>query len=118
MHGFFLLPLVGVWAIIFYRLRGVPAVALWTLAGLVVFFAGWQWLWNDVAVFWTQLRAGTVSSSGFARLPHTFSRLTAYLSSSLDRQAIYVTYLGRSLRDTELPWHYPWVLFGVTVPIG
>ncbi len=29
-----------------------------------------------------------------------------------------VQYFGRVIADRDLPWHYPWFYFAVTVPIG
>jgi hypothetical protein len=80
--------------VVFYRVRSVLALLIWVLSGVAIFFAGWPFLWA-----------------------HT-SRVVAYLSSSVAREAIYVLYWGREYRDSEVPWHYPWVLFAVTVPIG
>lgn len=94
MHGLFLVPLVGLWAVACYRVRSVVALTLWCVSGVAIFFAGWPFLWGHL------------------------NRLLAYLGSSVAREAIYVLYLGREYRDTELPWHYPWVLFAVTVPVG
>lgn len=30
----------------------------------------------------------------------------------------YVLYLGEHIRGQEMPWHYPFVMFGVTTPVG
>ena len=42
----------------------------------------------------------------------------AYFSTSVHRTAINVEYFGRVLADRDVPWHYPWFYFAVTVPIG
>ncbi len=119
IHAVFLLPIVGIWVLVFYRIRGIPALALWFLSGLEIFYAGWPWLWDDLDAFWSSIRQGIFSQPGwFLRLPQVFSRFTSFLGTSVERDAIFVTYLGRDYRDIFVPWHYPWVLFAVTVPVG
>ena len=95
LNGFFLLPLVGLWTLAFHRQRALLPVGLWALSGGAVFIAGWPWMWHD-----------------------TVARLAKFLGTSVDRQTIYVWYLGQTWRDADVPWHYPWVLFAVTVPVG
>jgi hypothetical protein len=34
------------------------------------------------------------------------------------RAPILVEYFGRVTADRDVPWHYPWVYFAVTVPVG
>ena len=29
-----------------------------------------------------------------------------------------VEYFGRIMPDRDVPWHYPWFYFAVTVPVG
>ena len=41
-----------------------------------------------------------------------------YLSSGSSRAAVHVFYWGQIWADRDVPWHYPWVMFAVTVPIG
>ena len=36
----------------------------------------------------------------------------------MQRATIMVEYFGRIMADRDVPWHYPWVYFAVTVPIG
>jgi 4-amino-4-deoxy-L-arabinose transferase-like glycosyltransferase len=112
MHGLFLLPLVGLWAVVCYRVRSVLALGLWVVSGVAIFFAGWPWMWGDLIEIWNRLHHGLISEV------HIFPRLSAYLGSSVARDAIYVTYWGHEYRDSVVPWHYPWVLFAVTVPVG
>ena len=35
-----------------------------------------------------------------------------------DRQTLTVFYLGRIWNDVDVPWHYPWIMLMVTVPLG
>jgi 4-amino-4-deoxy-L-arabinose transferase-like glycosyltransferase len=115
LHGFFLFPLVGAWCLILYGRHGLLPLVVWTLTGLATLFAGWQWLWLDLLDL---LGAGSVSELAPASPSHTLHRFWSFLYSGMDRDAIYVSYFGRVLADREIPWHYPWVLFAVTVPIG
>ena len=96
IHAWLLLPVVLVWAVV--RLgpkRGLPAFTGWAACGLATFFAGWPWLWYDTA-----------------------PRLLRYLGTGFERATIHVTYFGQVYADRDVPWHYPWVYFAVTVPVG
>ena len=55
----------------------------------------WPWLWR-----------------------HPIERFGQYLASGSGRQAVHVFYWGQVWADREVPWHYPWVMFFVTVPVG
>lgn len=70
-------------------------LGIWSGAAGAVFFVGWPWLW-------------------YSPVEH----LQLYLASATGRQPIHVYYLGRVWFDYEVPWHYPWLIFGTTVPLG
>jgi len=96
IHAWLLLPIMAIWA--FTRLSwqcACKTIAVWTLTGVVIFLAGWPWLWYD-----------------------TWARWKAYCGTSVQRATILVEYFGRIMPDRDVPWHYPWVYFAVTVPIG
>jgi 4-amino-4-deoxy-L-arabinose transferase-like glycosyltransferase len=115
LHGFFLFPLVGAWCVVFYGWRGLLPLVVWTLIGLATFFAGWQWLWLDLRDLLAQAGIGTVNPD----VPfYALERLWSFLYSGVERDRIYVWYFGAVHADTQVPWHYPWVLFAVTVPVG
>lgn len=95
MHGFLLLPLGTAWMLWRRRWSALPAIFAWSLAGMAVFFAGWPWLW-----------------------PAPFERVADFLGTSTDRQPLNVYYLGQVWADRDAPWHYPWVMFVVTMPLG
>ena len=96
IHGWLLPPAVLGWLVIRLPLRkAAPAFAAWLLVGLVVFFLGWPWLWYDTGL-----------------------RLAAYLDTGLHRTTILVRYFGTDYADKDVPWHYPWVYFAATVPVG
>jgi len=58
----------------------------------IIFIAFWPWLWKD-----------------------TFRRVTDYLSFHMHHAVVYVYYLGD--QQPIAPWHYPWVLTFITVPL-
>ena len=60
-----------------------------------MFFAGWPWLW-------------------FAPFDHTLQ----YLGRTTQRLSLPVYYAGQIWADRDVPWHYPFVMFAVTVPVG
>ena len=96
IHAWLLLPVLTLWAI--SRLpwrRALLNMIVWTSTGVGLFFAGWPWLWFD-----------------------TLTRWRNYWGTSVDRASIMVEYFGRVMADRDVPWHYPWVYFAVTVPIG
>lgn len=88
-------PLVVVWALSHWRVKAVRPLAIWGIVGGVVFIAGWPWLWID--------------------LP---GHLAEYFGRTTGRLALNVWYLGEQIPDHGVPWHYPWVMFFVTVPPG
>lgn len=95
IHAWLLAPLLLAWALA--RLspgRAVRAMAIWAATGVALFVAGWPWLWYD-----------------------TLSRWSAYWGTGLARSTIRVEYFGRIWNDRDVPWHYPWFYFAVTVPI-
>jgi len=95
IHAWFLAPLIVGWA--FLRLppwKALRASAVWTAAGVGLFVLGWPWLWYD-----------------------TLNRWGAFWGTGVARASIRVQYFGQVWNDRELPWHYPWFYFAVTVPV-
>lgn len=91
-----LLPVpVGLWCLWRWGWRAVPLMLVFGLVGLAVFFAAWPWLWLDPVGHFLQ-----------------------YLGRATDRPTLYCYYLGERYADRAVPWHYPFVMFAVTVPIG
>lgn len=88
-------PLVVCWAVWHWRSRAMRPLAIWAATGFAVFCLGWPYLWFDFT-----------------------TRLTEYFASSSDRAVVNVWYLGERLDDTAAPWHYPWVMFFSTIPVG
>lgn len=97
IHAWFLIPVVFVWAFVRLRqpVRSLIAFTLWVATGLSLFVLGWPWLWYD-----------------------TLSRLRGYLGTGVDRTTLRVLYFGTVYADREVPWHYPWFYFAVTIPLG
>jgi 4-amino-4-deoxy-L-arabinose transferase-like glycosyltransferase len=96
IHAWFLPPVVLIWALTRLRPgRAIAAVGLWTSVGLATFFVGWPWLWYD-----------------------PIGRLRAYLGTGVERISIQTLYFGQVYADRDVPWHYPWFYFAVTMPVG
>jgi 4-amino-4-deoxy-L-arabinose transferase-like glycosyltransferase len=96
IHGWLLLPILAVWALTQLNWRRACAtMAAWAAIGASCFLAAWPWLWFE-----------------------TWTRLKDYLGTSVRRATIFVEYFGAVMPDGGVPWHYPWVYFAVTVPIG
>lgn len=95
MQAVLLPPLLTVWAFWHWRLSAFRPLAVCGITTAVVFVIGWPWLWLD--------------------LP---GHLTEYFGRTTGRVSLNVWYLGQVFKDVELPWHYPWVMTLVTVPVG
>lgn len=91
-----LLPVpIGIWALARWRWRAVVPMLVFGVTGLAVFFVGWPWLWLDP-------------------LEHA----SEYFGRATDRQTLYCWYMNQKWADADVPWHYPAVMFAVTVPVG
>lgn len=96
IHGWLLAPVAAVWLLARWPWRrALLAMFLWTLYGVLVFLAGWPWLWFE-----------------------TGTRLPAFFRTGVERVSILVTYFGAVYRDVDVPWHFPWVYAATTVPLG
>jgi 4-amino-4-deoxy-L-arabinose transferase-like glycosyltransferase len=96
IHAWLLPPLLLGWTLarLGWR-RGTAGWLAWCVVGLAILFVGWPWLWHDPV-----------------------GRLRAFLGTSVERLALRVEYFGRVYLDRDVPWHYPWLYFAVTVPVG
>ena len=91
-----LIPIpVIIWALWKWRLKAIKPLLCWGGVGVLVFFAGWPWLWFDPV-----------------------GHLSEYLGRTTGRAAIYIDYFGTKYADRDVPWHYPWVMLLVTIPLG
>lgn len=96
IHAWFLFPIVGTWLLARLPVRrAIAAGTAWAVTGLALFVLGWPWLWYD-----------------------SFARLRGYLGTSVVRSTIHTLYFGQVFADRDVPWHYPWFYFAVTVPLG
>ncbi len=96
IHAWFVPPLALIWVVSRLPIRrSLPAYLIWLVTGFAIYLAGWPWLWAD-----------------------PWGRLTAYLGTGVTRVSIRVLYFGVVYADRDLPWHYPWVYLGTTVPVG
>lgn len=86
---------IALWALLRWRHRAIVPVAVWGMAGLIVFYAGWPHLWDA-----------------------PFDHLMQYLGRTTQRIELHNWYLGQQYADRATPWHYPLVMFAITVPVG
>jgi len=100
------LPVVLIpWALWFHGKRAlVPCVMLFVL-GAAVFFAGWPWLWHDTAGRVQEYAVNKAERLGEDARP-------------TGTTSVPVHYLGTTYRAERAPWHYPFVMTLVTVPLG
>ncbi len=86
---------VVVWTLLRWRKRSLAPLAIAAGTALVVFYAGWPWLWSDP---WR----------------HTVE----YFARTTERSSLNLWYLGTRYSDRRVPWHYASVMFAVTIPLG
>ncbi len=109
-----LLPLaLWPWGLYFHRKKALFAIVSMCVAGPVVFAAGWPWLWihpvKNMAEYVVDKFPPGVVPSWF--LSWTGTQAIAW------RATPRVLYLGKVLA-TGAPWHYPFVLFFLTMPLA
>lgn len=96
IHAWFLFPIVGIWLLARLPFRkALASGVVWAVTGLALFVLGWPWLWYDSS-----------------------ARLRAYVGTSMVRSTIHTLYFGQVYADRDVPWHYPWLYFAATVPVG
>jgi 4-amino-4-deoxy-L-arabinose transferase-like glycosyltransferase len=83
------------WALWRWRQKAIVPLALWGLTAIGVFFLGWPYLWLD-----------------------PMGHFLEYLGRTTNRAVLHCFYLGVRYEDKAVPWHYPFVMFAVTVPLG
>jgi len=87
------IPIV-VWALWRWRGRAVQPLVIWGLTGGAVLMVLWPYLWIA-----------------------PWDHLLEYLGRTTNRATLYCSYFGVRYADRAVPWHYPFVMFGVTVPV-
>jgi 4-amino-4-deoxy-L-arabinose transferase-like glycosyltransferase len=96
IHAWFLWPILAAWAcVLLPPRRAVVAMSVWAAAGISLYALGWPWLWYD-----------------------SWHRLGAYWGTGVARLSITAQYFGQVVADRDVPWHYPWFYFVVTIPVG
>ncbi len=100
------LPVVLIpWALWVQRRRAVLPCTMLLILGSATFVAGWPWLWSRT---WDRVReyaANKVERMGSGERPMGTTNIPVY-------------YMGSTYRERTAPWHYPFVLTLVTVPLG
>ncbi len=91
-----LIPIpVILWALWRWRTKAILPLLIWGVTANVVFFALWPYLWLD-----------------------PIGHFLEYLGRTTNRATIHCFYFGVRYDDKAVPWHYPFVMFAVTVPVG
>ena len=86
---------VIVWSLLRWRQKAIEPLLVWGATALVLFFAAWPYLWLDPV-----------------------GHLLEYLGRTTNRATLHCFYFGIRYEDKAVPWHYPFVMFAVTVPVG
>lgn len=95
IHAVLLIPVLLVWGLWNWGLRSILPVATLLIVALALFFVGWPWLWLNPGL-----------------------HLLEYFSSATERASLNCFYLGEKYADRAVPWHYPFVMFATTMPLG
>ena len=91
-----LIPIpVILWALWRWRTKAIVPLLVWGVTANVVFFALWPYLWLD-----------------------PIGHFLEYLGRTTNRATIHCFYFGVRYADKAVPWHYPFVMFAITVPLG
>ncbi len=93
VQGIFLPPMIFLWAVWQFRWNAIRPLTWWGLAGALIFFSGWPWLWLDPV-----------------------HNLMSYLGRTMDRPTLYCWYFGHRYADKAVPWHFPYVMTLVSLP--
>lgn len=94
IQGVFLPPVITVYAFVQFRGRAFLPLSVMAITGLAVFYGGWPWLWLDPV-----------------------ENVKSYLMSTTDRLPVNNWYLAHRYVDKSTPWHYPFVMLAVTLPL-
>lgn len=95
IQGILLSVPLGVWAVLHWRQRAIVPLVVLGLSALLTFVILWPWLWFD-----------------------PFPRFMEYAGRATERVTLHTFYNGVRFEDTNVPWHYPFVMFCATMPIG
>jgi len=91
-----LLPVpIVFWALLHWRHKAILPLIICGVTGFALFFIGWPWLWLD-----------------------PITHLQNYFGSTTNRVMLHVYYFGTVYQDKQTPWHYPFVMTLLTIPIG
>lgn len=93
VQGIFLPPIVFLWSVWHFGFRAVRPMLLWGMAGSLVFFAGWPWLWQD-----------------------PLAHILQYLGRTTERPTLYCWYFGERFPDKSVPWHFPFLMTAFALP--
>jgi len=100
------LPFVLIpWALWRHGRRAVVPCVMLLVLGCATFVAGWPWLWHD-------------TSSRICGYAVGMARRAQEGEHSKGTTDVPVHYLGRTYRARRAPWHYPFVMTLVTVPVA
>lgn len=95
IHAILLLPVILVWGLWNWGFRVLVPIFFLLTTAFAVFFLGWPWLWSDPV-----------------------QHLIEYFSRATERSSLNCFYFFEKFADRDVPWHYPFVMFAVTMPLG
>lgn len=82
------------WTLARWRGKAIVPLLVWGSTSLSVFFACWPYLWLD-----------------------PIGHLLEYLGRTTHRATLHCFYFGVRYEDKAVPWHYPFVIFAVSIPL-
>lgn len=94
IQGVLMMPIIGLWAVRQFRIRFPLPVIISGIAGVVVFFVGWPWLLLD-----------------------PIEHAQTYFVKAGVRPTLYVWYFGERYQDKAVPFHFPFVMTAITLPL-
>lgn len=94
IQGILMMPIIGLWAIRQFQIRFPVPVLISGIVGLIVFFVGWPWLLLDP-------------------LEHA----QQYFIKAGERPTLFVWYFAERFKDKAVPFHFPFVMTAITLPL-
>ena len=88
-------PVIIIWVLLRFGRQGFGPLLLWGVTGITVFCCGWPWLWLD-----------------------PLENASNYFLRTAERPTVYCWYLSERFADKSVPWHFPFVMTVVTVPLA
>jgi 4-amino-4-deoxy-L-arabinose transferase-like glycosyltransferase len=116
-NGVFAIIPVFLWSLFRYQelVQTIRKITLIVVCSLILFLAGWPWLYSDTALRWKQYLLNKTGRLDSSKIISLSNKKTDVLPSKIP-----VYYLGHlyDKKNVPPPWHYAPVMFLTSIPAG